>query len=290
MRSLFENKRLVLLLAVLALGSLTILAVSLNGMPFREAQQFAQPERQVIPVPVAPVPQAQIEIPVWKQAVILGLAFLLVSLLLLLLSPRWRKRLIWLLIKAAIWGWAIYFLLTKFGHLFSPENLESAEPPSDSLTPMPVFEPPQVSSTFSYTISFAFALILLVLLWVLYRGWKRYVELTTPRKSLDDIARIARSSLDDLSAGRNSSDVIINCYLRMNDVVASRRKLQREAAMTPREFASRLQEAGLPGEAVMQLTRLFESVRYGDRKSAPRDVNEAVSCLETILHYCGEPV
>ena len=155
---------------------------------------------------------------------------------------------------------------------------------------MPVFEPPQVSPTFSYVISFAFALILLVLLWVLYRGWKRYVELTNPTKSLRDIARIARSSLDDLSAGRNSSDVIINCYLRMSDVVASTRKLQREAAMTPREFAARLQEAGLPGEAVMQLTHLFEGVRYGDRKSAPRDVTEAVNCLKTILHYCGEPV
>ena len=115
MRSLFENKRLVLLLAVLALGSLTILAVSLNGMPFREAQQFAQPEREAIQAPVAPIPQVQIEIPVWKQVVVLGLAALLVSLLILLLSPRWRKRLLWLLLRAAIWGWAIYFLLTKFG-------------------------------------------------------------------------------------------------------------------------------------------------------------------------------
>ena len=76
----------------------------------------------------------------------------------------------------------------------------------------------------------------------------------------------------------------------MGDVVSSKRHLQREIAMTPREFASRLEQAGLPGEAVAQLTRLFEGVRYGDRKSAPRDVNEAVRCLQTILHYCGEPV
>ena len=48
--------------------------------------------------------------------------------------------------------------------------------------------------------------------------------------------------------------------------------------------------AGLPGDAVRRLTRLFESVRYGDRKSPPKDVNEAVTCLNTILHYCGEPV
>jgi hypothetical protein len=60
--------------------------------------------------------------------------------------------------------------------------------------------------------------------------------------------------------------------------------------MTPHEFALRLEQSGLPGEAVGRLTRLFEAVRYGDRKSAPKDVTEAVSCLKTILHYCGEPV
>ena len=154
---------------------------------------------------------------------------------------------------------------------------------------MPVFEPPQISSTFSYLLSFAFALLWLGVLWGLYRGWKKYSFLNT-KKPLDEIAKIARSSLRDLSSGRNSSDVIINCYLRMSDVVAHRRQLQREIAMTPHEFALRLEQAGLPGDAVTRLTHLFEAVRYGDRKSGPRDVNEAVSCLKTILHYCGEPV
>jgi len=95
-------------------------------------------------------------------------------------------------------------------------------------------------------------------------------------------------SLDDLSSGRNSSEVIINCYLRMSDVVSNKRQLHRAAATTPHEFALRLEQAGLPGDAVKRLTRLFEGARYGDRKSGPKDVNEAVSCLQTILHYCGE--
>jgi hypothetical protein len=152
-----------------------------------------------------------------------------------------------------------------------------------------VFEPSQISPTFSYLISFGFVLLWLAVLWGLYRGWKRYQSFNT-KKPLDEIAKIARSSLDDLSSGRNSSDVIINCYLRMSDVVSNRRQLQREIAMTPHEFAVRLEQAGLPGDAVSRLTRLFEGVRYGDRRSGPRDVNEAVSCLKTILHYCGEAV
>jgi hypothetical protein len=137
-------------------------------------------------------------------------------------------------------------------------------------------------------ISFAIALIWLVVIWLLYRGWKRYVSFNG-KKPLDEIAKIARSSLNDLSSGRNSSDVIINCYLRMSDVVSDKRHLHRTTAMTPHEFALHLEQAGLPGDAVIRLTRLFEGVRYGARKSGPQDINEAVSCLNTILHYCGEP-
>ncbi len=297
MRSIFENKRLVLLLAGLALAALTVLAVSLNGIPFRDAQRFAEPEAQRVEAPIAPAPQLQTGIPLWKQLLVLGLLILAVVLIGALVSPQFRKRLLWLLVRMAIWGLAIYIVLTNpiissmFSNLFGvkPLNADGLKP-GESLAPMPVFEPPPISSTLSYVISFAFALILLAALWSLYRGWKRYVALTNPGKSLDEIARIARSSLNDLTSGRDSSDVIINCYLRMSDVVASRRRLQREMAMTPREFAARLEQAGLPAEAVTQLTRLFEGVRYGDRKSAPKDVNEAVRCLQTILQYCGEPV
>ncbi len=299
MRSLFENKRLVLLLAGLALAALTVLAISLNGVPFRDAQRFAKPEPGEVPAPVAPPPQVQMNIPVWKLVVTLSLLVLLLVLVLMLLSPQGRKRLLWLLFRGAIWAVGIYFVLKLYGDeirnlllgflRMNQQRIEKIPADNSALPPMPVFEPPRVSSTFSYVISFAFALLLLILLWTLYRNWKRYTLLTT-KKPLDEIARIARSSLDDLFAGRNSSDVIINCYLRMNDVVSSRRQLHREIATTPREFASRLEQAGLPGEAVTELTSLFEGVRYGDKKSAPKDVNEAVNCLKTILHYCGEPV
>jgi hypothetical protein len=296
MRSLFENKRLILLLAAFALGALTVLAVSLNGVPFREAQHFAEPELEDIAVPVTLPPPVQMNIPAWKLAVTLVLMALLFVLVLMLLSPQWRKRLLRMLARGAIWAAAIYFVLRYYGNTLrglllgiNQQKAERVAADNTSLPPMPVFEPPQVSSTFSYAISFAFALLLLVLLWAVYRSWKRYAALST-KKPLDEIARIARSSLDDLFSGGNSSDVIINCYLRMSDVVSIKRQLHREIAMTPREFASRLEQAGLPAEAVTELTRLFEGVRYGDRKSAPRDVTEAVNCLKTILHYCGEPV
>jgi hypothetical protein len=82
----------------------------------------------------------------------------------------------------------------------------------------------------------------------------------------------------------------MNCYYRMSDAVADKRDLQRKDSMTPSEFAVRLEQAGLPGEAVRRLTALFEAVRYGDRRSSQREVNEAVACLNSILIHCGEPV
>jgi len=289
MRSLFENKRWVILLAILALGALTILAISLNEVPFREGQHFGRQGTSDVQAFPEDMGQVWVEVPIWKQIVVWVLVGLMVVLIALLLSPEMRRRLLRIFIRVALTLWAIYFLIRK--GIFNPNLFGGGEAPpgQDTVVPMPVFEPPQVSPAFSYLISFAIALVWLLVIWLLYRGWKRYVSLNT-KKPLDEIAKIARLSLNDLTSGRNSSDVIINCYLRMSDVVSNTRHLYRNAAMTPHEFALHLEQAGLPGDAVTRLTRLFEGVRYGDRRSGPQDINEAVSCLKTILHYCGEPV
>lgn len=292
MRSLFENKRLILLLAILALGALTILAISLNEIPFRPGLRYVREEAVLPPPPAAEAVDLTVNIPLWQQMIVWLLISLLVVLIALLLSPEARKRMLLLLIRVGFTVWAIYFLFKNYGDQlfgFNLQRTDAAPLDGETVLPMPVFQAPQVSPAFSYLISFAFALVLLVVFWFLYRGWQRYTA-SNRRVPLDEIARIARSSLSELSSGRNSSDVIINCYLRMSDVVSNKRQLHREIAMTPHEFAMRLEQAGLPGDAVSRLTRLFESVRYGDRKSGPKDVNEAVSCLKTILNYCGEPV
>ena len=289
MRSFFENKRLVLLLGILALGALTLLAISLNGVPFREGQHFslnATTEYKFAPVELN---EAWVKVPIWKQLLVWFLLGLLVVLIGLLLSPKTRWRVLMIIIRVGFTIWALYFLFKRGVFGFNIFGVGNAPASQDTTVPLPAFEPPQVSPTFSYMISFAVALAWLAVIWVLYRGWQRYLSIKD-KKPLGEIAKIARSSLNDLNAGRNSSDVIINCYLRMSDVVSDKRHLHREAAMTPHEFALHLEQAGLPGDALTRLTRLFEGVRYGARKSGPQDVNEAVSCLTTILHYCGEPI
>lgn len=292
MRSFFQKKLWILLLATLALGALTVLALSLDEVPFNEGQHFSSGEAaEPPPVSVQNVTDAWADVPLWKQIVLWGLISLMVLLVGLLLSPELRKKLFTLFFRMAVTAIGIFYFLRLYGDKifgfqnFGGDGVQAGD--GANTQPMPEFSPPQISPVFSYLVSFAFALLWIAVMWGLYKGWQKYLALSA-KKPLDEIAHIARSSLDDLKSGRDSSDVIINCYLRMSDVVADKRKLQREIAMTPQEFAVRLERAGLPADAVRRLTRLFEMVRYGDRRSAPRDVNEAVSCLNTILHYCGE--
>jgi hypothetical protein len=296
MRNFFQRKVWVILLAALALGALTVLAVSLDDVSFRDAQRYSRE-------PAKPFTffdstngnpeETLVSVPLWKQVVMWTLVGTMVILAGLLLSPQSRKRLFYIFIRVAVMALAMYFLIKNYPEslrgLFDWEQLGGDPATIADAPPMPEFQPPHVTPVLSYLVSFLCALAWLAVMWALYQGWRRYTAMTS-RQPLTEIATIARSSLNDLSSGRDTSDVIINCYLRMSDVVADKRKLRREISMTPQEFAVRLERAGLPAEAVRRLTGLFETVRYGDRKSAPRDVTEAVTCLNAILRSCGEAV
>lgn len=294
MRSFFQKKLWVALLAVLALGALTALAVSLDAVSFEKGKQFGHGEATPAPaVSMQEMTNAWEQIPAWKILLLWSVLGLLVLLIGLLLSPKERKRLIRIFVRMVLIFYTLLYIVQNYGDKFlflleTPSVAGAQETDAANMQPVPEFQPPQITPIVSYLISFGFALVLLAIVWLLYRGWKKY--LAPPRRSLDEIAHIARSSLRDLNSGRDTSDVIVNCYLRMSDVVAEKQKLRREDAMTPHEFSLRLERAGLPADAVRRLTRLFETVRYGDKRSAPKDVSEAVNCLNTILHYCGETI
>ncbi len=105
---------------------------------------------------------------------------------------------------------------------------------------------------------------------------------------MDQIANIARQTLKGLEEGQPWDDIIVACYVKMTRVVEQERGLLRQVAMTPAEFALKLERAGLPGEAVRTLTHLFEEVRYGARQQASREQRDlAVASLHAILRACG---
>ena len=294
MRAFFANKIWIVFASVIALFALTALAAGLGNVSFREGQAFGRKEAEVSISPPIDIVQTASEIPAQTMLTVLSLmvmAFLLISLL---ISPEARKQLIRFVIRAGLTILALYILLTRYPNTLSQFRINrlpfgDAGLPETASAPVPIFTPPQSVSSVAYLVSFAIAGLTVFVLWRISVAW-REANPVDSESSKKRIARIARSSLADLSSGRESTDVIMNCYYRMSDAVSARRNLKRGASVTPGEFASRLETAGLPSDSVRTLTRLFESVRYGGHRSDSQMVNEAVACLTSILQFCGETV
>jgi hypothetical protein len=146
------------------------------------------------------------------------------------------------------------------------------------------FSAPEVSMQWEFWITAVIVIVVgAILIMVFNRMVDRWFQ---PKTGLDEISDIARSTLNELSGAKESKNVIIRCYTRMNSAVNQYRGMTRNAAMTPAEFAEQLEGAGLPREDVRGLTSVFEKVRYGAQTVSPEEIKEAKNCLTGILKAC----
>ncbi len=295
LKRLLEDKRVVFFISLLAVMSLMLLASVLNNITFQPAKPLYHSETpQGTPISFDEITKILVEVPLWQQITFFMMILLIVLLITLLLSPEARKRLLRMFIRGAITVLMISYLIQKnpdllkgiFPQLNLADGIAGIDP-SKNIAP-PVFEPPQISGMLSFFITLGIVLIVAVIAWRVYVWWKRQNELLNTPNPLDEIAKIARASLRDLSQQGSSHDSIIQCYENMSQALYTRRGLQRNYAMTAAEFAQKLENVGLPREPVNQLTRLFESARYSTHASTQTDIDEAISSLKTILKYCGE--
>jgi preprotein translocase subunit SecG len=204
------------------------------------------------------------------------------SIIYLIISSEARKRLLRDAIAILSFIVLLYFIsraLHQFG-LQPQGNLPQAPaPPPATDLPAPadfVSHPPQ---WFVFTASLILIGLLLALLWFLWQRAGRRGRVAP----LQALAQEAEEALADLRAGGNLKDTIMRCYAEMSRVLRERRGIRRKKAMTPREFEQHLQAAGLSDEHVQRLTRLFEAVRYGGKKTGEREEREAQACLEAIV-------
>lgn len=102
----------------------------------------------------------------------------------------------------------------------------------------------------------------------------------------DQLKADAEEALSDIQSGEDLRNVIVRCYTDMSQVLNEQRNIQRQQAMTPREFEHQLQGIGLPQNAVQRLTRLFEEVRYGNAEPGKEAEQEAIHCLTSIAEAC----
>lgn len=273
--------------------ALILLAAGLHDVHFAEPRQFSSAEAENISFSVASLVEGLASIPRWKQILFWVGVYLIVLIATTILSPELRKRLLRAVLRLALLTLIILYVVQN-RERFGLMNLEplalggtQSAPPALTLPP-PVFTAPDIPPALTYLLSLAVLLLTLGLLWFFGRGFLARRLRPDKDTSLDEIAEAARSSLHDLSLGRDWEDAILQCYARMTDVVSRRRGFHREVDVTPSEFAAHLEQSGLPSVAVRRLTRLFEAVRYGARTSNPRESAEAADCLREVLHYCGE--
>ncbi|MBI5965142.1 MAG: DUF4129 domain-containing protein [Chloroflexi bacterium] len=283
MKSVSGGKIWIIFLALVALTGLIVLASGMKELKF-EPPHLVKLENLLNLSDAAngsEIPESS-----WIRYVFPGMIILIFLLFLGPIRPMTAKDLIKMLLRfslIAIVAMLVLGGIAQKNSLFNNNEQEATAIPGSSGDPQN-FSPPVVSSTWEFWIA---ALIVVVVSVVLYIVFNRFIDKWfQPKKGLDEIADIARSTLNDLSGKKVSKNTIIGCYVRMNSAVNEYRGITREAAMTPAEFAQHLEHAGLPRDGVQGLTHLFEKVRYGTQNIGTEEIKEAKQCLTSILKAC----
>lgn len=279
----------VLAACLIVLATIVLLAPSLGAVRFEPARPFAfgaSPEGRLV-FPALSMPE---DTPLWKILALWLAIVVNLALVLLMLSPELRKRVLRQLIRFAL-GILLFLLLLRYRVLQWPQTeLDPAAAgsagPSVPAPPLEVqaFQPPQVATWVTYAVTLLVLWLALLGVFLVYQAWQR--QRSRRLTTVSDIASIAKASLADLAEGRHWNDVVIEVYAQMNEAVWRDRGLHRESSATPREFAARLSRTGLPASSLDELTRLFETVRYGANDSDASAGQRAAACLESILRAC----
>jgi hypothetical protein len=277
---------IVIVLAGLGVLTLVLLAASLQSVELKPAQVFFSDEGNQPDIfsEFSHLAENFGTLTLGEALMLIGGFLVLFALVLAMLSAEARKRLIKMILRVGLTVWAIYYALNKFrpqGVFGTEAEGGVMEQGPEVVSAPPPYTPLVIPSWLIYVAS------LLTVLFFVGIGFWLYRILWPPKSQLQDLTRAARTALKEISAGRDWDDTVIQCYVRMSEALDQKRGLHRQQAMTPQEFATRLEQAGLPSDPVRRLTRLFEKARYGGRKSSREDVNEAVTCLTAILHAVG---
>jgi hypothetical protein len=210
-----------------------------------------------------------------------------VAVVFAILNPEARQRILRNALALSFGTAALYIILQRLGPIM--EELKGAVDASPALggedAPPILSAPGFITSPPQWITTTLTALILLALFAVGWTIWRR----TRPRSNgqLEMLALEAREAVQNLQQGADLKDTVMRCYVEMSRILSEERGIQRDEAMTPREFERHLHAAGLPPAPVERLTRLFETVRYGAQTADASEEQEAIHCLTAIAEACG---
>ncbi|MCB9134093.1 MAG: DUF4129 domain-containing protein [Anaerolineales bacterium] len=211
--------------------------------------------------------------------IILFWLMLIFSTIYAIIDRKFRRELIRMFIALALFVVLLPKIVQSMTQFAAPvQTAEGANPALDpNAFPTP---PPFVQEPPAWVFILVNGLLLVVFFGGTYFAWKKF----HPRPDAQSvIVREVKRALSDLEAGGDLWDVVTTCYAQMCQGLQESRRIQRKQAMTPREFEDHLARVGIASTHISQLTRLFESVRYGARTTTQTMEHEAVQCLQAIL-------
>ncbi len=253
--------------------------------------------------PPLPEPQAVEIRPLWPwfgtllRGIFLGFTALAVlGLIVATLDRRMRR---WALRRLLILGalaLALYLILGQLEPLPQQE-----EPPPVSGEPIRPADtmPPQAGDTLppaplegeglpTWALVSAsmgiFVVTSLLAFLFLPKGRRKAGEIPVER----ELGRIAGQARRELEEGYGLEEVVIRCWARMVELLSPRVGGRGDApALTPRELAIRFRAWGFDHWAIPELTRLFEEVRYGNKRD-PFRRERALRALRALEGAYGE--
>jgi hypothetical protein len=280
-----KRKLQILLLLAVAVVAVVLLAANLSELRLLPGQPFRLPG-------TADEEQSTAVFTLTSMAFIVFSGLLLLVLVIYaFIRPKSKNRIIRDLLAVVLFGIIYYLLMRSQPREF---NIEQQRP--EPFVPVPdvlpiepgaelVATPPLWLSTAATIVcAIPIVAILLSAIWLVRNLARRPV--TNP---LEQLAEEAQEAIEAIQSGADLKDTVMRCYRDMSRMLAERRGIQRQDAMTPREFEDHLREAGLPDAHIQRLTRLFEKVRYGAKVPDEEDERQAIACLSAIVDLCKTP-
>ena len=288
-----RTQTIILILMSIALFAVWLLASGLPGLYLIPGKTIPMGNRETTPpMGIQNLRLVEIIFLFIRGMLALGLVLLPVYILINLLTPKGRRRLLRDLVTFTYIFVILYFIY-RFTQTRMPPEAETVTqypPPSLSLdmvnsaTGGKAFSPAQVPTYVNWLVYgglvILIAIIVTGILLALYKLRQRQPD------ALEQLAQEAKRAVDGLSRGTDFRDTIIRCYLHMCNVLGEERGIFREEAVTPREFVLILEGKGFPSAPVQQLTSLFEEVRYGNKQFGKKGELQAVDSLNAIIDHC----
>lgn len=285
---MLERRKLwMLLLLGIATAALILLSTALTGLELLPGQPFTlSGEPSDGTGGSETLPGEEVFVLLFRAMIAIFGLLLPVAIIYFIVSPEFRKRVLRSFLPM-LPLFLIFYLLMRS----SPDFLRRAEEvqPLESLaegfpkapTPEFVATPPQwLVVVANLVLALLIAALVVGAVWLLWRLQRQRVS------PLERLAQEAKEAIEAIQAGADLKNTVMRCYYEMSQVLREQRGIRRQRATTPREFEQQLEQLGLPGEHVRQLTRLFEKVRYGAKTVDEDEERQAIACLTVIVEFC----